>query len=409
MQISGFKKALLATAAGALALMAGGAVAQETIKIGAVMGMTGALQAFGESSVNAITLAVEEINAQGGVLGKPLQLVVGDDQTNPQAGVDAATRLVQVEGVKGLLGALASGVSIPIATSVAKANQVPQISGSATSPVITTLDDDDYFFRTTPHDALQGVVLADVVKENGLGRVGLIFVNNDYGKGLADAFQHSFEKLGGVVTASVPYEEKGSSYRAELRKAAEGQPEALVLVAYPEDGIPILRQAIEGGFFARFVATDGLRSQTVIDNVGAEVLEGLFGTNPAPQADSASAQLFVDAYTKRFGAAPTNPFMDTIYDATYTLALAMEKAGDTGGAAVRDAIRVVANAPGDAILPGEWAKAVKAIAAGQEIDYVGAAGSVEFDRHGDVSGTYAVWRITGGKIETVRVVEPKLN
>ena len=377
-------------------------------KIGALMPMTGALQAYGTTSLNGVRMAVDEINAQGGVLGGKLALAVGDTQTNPQAGVDAAQKLVSVEGVVGIVGALASGVSIPVAKSVSSVAGIPQISSASTSPVLTDLDDKDFLFRTVPHDALQGVVLADVVKKNGLSKVGIIYVNNDYGDGLQKSFSAAFAKLGGTVTASLPYEEKKASYRGELSKLAGGKPQALVLIGYPEDGTPILRQSLEEGFFKKFVFTDGMKAPEIIAAIGAQYLNGSIGTAPEAIADSPTAATFKKAYEAKFGELPPKPFIDTAYDATFILALAIQKAGSADPKKVRDALRAVAGPPGVKIGPGQWKEAVAAIAAGKDIDYVGASGSQDFDAKGDVPGTFGVWTIADGQIKTLEIVEPKM-
>lgn len=370
------------------------------------MPLTGALQAYGEAVQNGARLAVDEINAAGGVLGEPVDLSVADTQTTPQAGVDAAQKLTSVEGVHGMVGALSSGVSIPVALTVSKAAKVPQISPASTSPEITTLDDDDFLFRTVPSDAFQGVAMAEVAREKGYGSASVIYVNNDYGEGLAKAFKQAFEAAGGEVPAMVAYEEKQASYRGELQQAATGGAEALVMVAYPGDGIPILRQSLEGGFFDQFVFSDGMKAPEIIESVGAQFLEGMAGTAPQSPEGFEAAAKFKEAYEAAFGELPPKPYIDAAYDGTYILALAAEKAGSADGTAIRDAMRDVTNAPGEKVGPGEFAKAKELIAAGKDIDYVGAGGDHEFDDAGDVAGTFAHWEIQDGQIVTVRVFAP---
>lgn len=377
----------------------------QDVTIGALMPLTGALGEYGEHSLNGVKLAAEQINEAGGVLGREMNVAIGDTQTNPQAGVLAAKQLVATNNVVGMVGALASGVTIPVARSVSSVSGIPQISSASTAPAITTLDDNDFLFRSTPHDALQGIVLADVVKEAGYDRVAIIYVNNDYGQGLAEAFEESFAELGGSVTASLAYEEKQASYRGELSQAAKGDPEALVQIAYPGDGVPMLKQAIEEGFFTKFVFTDGMKSVDMTKAIPAQYLEGSIGTSPeAPETDAKGR--FDAAYRERYGELPPLPYIDTAYDATYLLALAIEKAGTTEGAQVRDALRSIANPPGEQILPGEWAKAKRLLAEGADIDYVGASGSQDLDDAGDVPGTFGIWTVQKGEIKTLRIVEP---
>ena len=382
-----------------------GSALAEGLKIGALMPMTGGLQAYGTTSLNGVKMAVEEVNANGGVNGGTMTMAVGDTQTSPQAGVDAAQRLVNVEKVKALVGALSSGVTIPVASTVSSKLGVPQISSASTSPEITGLKDNDFLFRTVPTDAVQGVALAQVSEEKKLKTVSIVYINNDYGKGLAEAFAMSYKKNGGTVTQSVAYEEKQGSYRGELRKAAQGNADALLLIGYPEDGIPIVKQALEGGFFRKFVFTDGMKAPEVIKTIGAKYLNGTFAT--APEATGKANQMFKAAYTKRFGEVPPKPFIDSGYDAAMLIALAAEKAKSDDPKAIRDALRFVANPPGVQILPGEYAKAKRLLAEGKDIDYVGASGPQNFDKAGDVAGTYAHWEIEGGEIVTKKVFEPK--
>jgi len=374
--------------------------------LGALMPMTGDLQAYGETSLNGIKLAVMHVNRGGGVLGKNMAVEVGDTQTTPQAGIDAAKKLISIEGADAIVGALSSGVSIPVAQSVTSQEGVPQISGASTSPVITDLDDSDYMFRTVPSDAFQGKALAEVVEADGLGNVATLYINNDYGEGLSDSFSSAFEALGGTVSAALAYEPGNASYRGELSKAAEGGAEALVLIGYPENGVTILRQALESGTFDRFVFTDGLKAPEIIDAVGADALEGSYGTAPQALSDTEAATNFTTAYESEFGERPPKPFIDTAYDAAFVIALAARKAGKADGTAIRDALRDVANPPGEVILPGEWEKAMELLENGEDIDYKGASGSIDFDDNGDVGGTFAHWAIKGGKIETVKVFEP---
>jgi ABC-type branched-subunit amino acid transport system substrate-binding protein len=402
------KTSLAALGLAGAALAATPAAAQE-VQFGALMPMTGDLQAFGPSSLSGIELAIEQINASGGVLdGRELGVVVGDTQTAAQAAVDAAQKLVNVDDVVGLIGALSSGNSGPVATSVAGPTGVPQISSASTAPVLSDIEDNDFFFRTVPADSLQGVVLAQVVGGEGLESVSVMYINNDYGEGLATAFSEAYEERGGSVAASLAYEPGNASYRGELQNAATDGSEALVLIGYPENGVAILRQALEGGFFQQFVFTDGMKTPDIVDAVGAQFMNGSIGTAPQAVADSPAAAAFTEAYEAEFGELPPKPFIDSAYDAAFLLALAIEHAGSTDRTAVRDALRGVANPPGTEILPGEWEKAKQAIADGEDIDYVGAAGSQNFDENGDVPGTFAFWAIEDGEIVTKEIVEPEM-
>jgi ABC-type branched-subunit amino acid transport system substrate-binding protein len=392
----------------ASAMLASGAAVAQDVKIGAAVPLTGDLQAYGSTSANGVRLAVDEINAAGGVLGETLELAVGDTRTTPQAGVDAANKLASIENVAGIVGALSSGVSIPVARSVSSQKGIPQISNASTSPVITDLEDNGYMFRTVPSDALQGVVLGNLAYDKGMRNVSIMYVNNAYGEGLATEFAKQFEKRGGTVPSSLPYEKGKASYRGELGKAAKGDAEALAVIGYPENGTTILRQALEEGYFRKFVFTDGMKAPEVAKNIGGGYLDGSVGTAPtAPEGTDAKAH-FQKAYEEAYGELPPKPFIDTAYDAAYLMALAIQKAGGTDGEKVRNALHEVANPPGMKVGPNEWAKAVEALSNGEDVDYEGVAGSLNFDDNGDVPGLFEHWTFNGDTIDTVEIISPDL-
>ncbi|GAB3672593.1 ABC transporter substrate-binding protein [Salinisphaera aquimarina] len=402
------RKKWIAAAALVLAFGASTTQAAEPLRLGVVVPLTGDLQSYGVPGLKGAKLAAQEINAAGGVLGADIEISTGDSQTLPQAGVDAAQKLVNLNRVVGLVGAMSSGVTIPVALSVSKPNGIPQISNASTSPKITSLDDNDFLFRDIPSDAFQGVALAQVVKDAGVDKVGIIYVNNDYGEGLKDAFSTAFKDSGGSVVGTAAYEQKQSSYDAEVSRAyGDGSTQALVLIGYPQNGQTILRQSLEGGKFDRFFFSDGMKATDLITNLGAQYLNGSLGTVPQAEAGSEAANHFANAYKKANGELPPQPYIDTAYDATYLLALAAAKAGTTTDSTkIRDALRDVAGPPGEKVYPGEWAKAADLLKQGKDIDWVGAAGDEDFDEHGDVAGTYGKWTIKDGKIETLEVFTP---
>ncbi len=396
----------LVGAVSALMLAGSLSVSADTLKIGALVPLTGDLQSYGEPSLKSAELAVREINEAGGVLDDDVELATGDTQTIPQPGVATAQKLVNLEGVHGIVGALSSGVTVPVAQSVSASEGVLQISNASTSPVITPLDDNDFLFRTVPSDAFQGVALSEVAAEQGYEKVGVIYINNDYGKGLAESFSDAFTDAGGEVTESVAYEQGQAAYRGELSQTSEGGADALILIGYPENGQTILRQSLEGGFFDKFVFSDGLKAPELIENLGARALEGTVGTVPQARSDSPGAKHFASAYSEAHDEVPPKPYLDTAYDAVYLIGLATEHAGSTDRTAIRDSLREVANPPGTRVGPGEFAKAAELLGNGEDIDYQGASGSVNFDDNGDVPGTFGVFAYEDGEIVTQRVFEP---
>lgn len=383
-----------------------GAYAQSgPVVIGTLMSLTGGLAPYGVPIQNATDLAAADINAQGGLLGgRSLVLAHRDDGTSEQIGVDAASRLVNIDGATSIVGALASGVTMSVATSVAIPNNVVMISPASTSPLLTTLDDNGLVFRTVLSDAMQGVAAAELAIELGYRNVSIIYVNNPYGQGLYEQFRASFEAKGGRVIGAAAYDEGNSSYRGELEAATRGgNPDAMVVIGYVQQGgTTVMRQAIEGGYTQRFLLTDGLKSLEIVEALGAAVLEGTYGTAPS----TTSSDHFQEAYERQFGSPPPQPYMAEAYDGIFLLAMAIEKAQSTDGLAIRDALKNLLDPNGVEVRAGEWAKAKEAIAAGNKIRYIGASGYFTFDANGDrTNGVVEVWKITGGQIVTERQIE----
>ncbi|SFL48157.1 ABC transporter substrate-binding protein [Halanaerobium salsuginis] len=383
-----------------VSLSISGVFAQDTVKIGTLVPMTGGLASYGQFTRNGTLLAQKIINDQGGILGgKKLELVNVDTQTNPQSGVDGAQKLVSVSGVNAIVGALSSGVTIPVAESVTVPGEVVLISPASTSPILTTLDDNGYVFRTVPSDSLQGVVAANLASNRlDYDKLAIIYVNNDYGQGLNDAIVEQFEKNGGEITASIAFEPNKVSYRSELMEAAKDSPDALLLVAYTDDGgITIIRQALENGYFDKFIFTDGLKAPEITEGV-EQYLEGMYGTAPTSMPGGNGPEIFKNLYEKEFGEIPPKPYIDTSFDATFVLALAIEKAGSTDGTAIRDALGEVLSEDGMVVNINEWNKAKDLIKAGQKIRYEGASGPVLFNQAGDSMGAIGIWKIKDGDI-----------
>ena len=384
-----------AKTAGATPAQTPGATAAGPLKIGLLLSYTGDLADFGPAHENAARLAVEEINAAGGVLGEPIEVVTGDDATDPSQGVSEATRLINVEHVQVILGALASGVTLPVAESVTGPNHILQISQASTSPALSAANDNDFLFRTTISDAAQGVVLAKVATDQGIKSACTMYINNAYGQGLSEIFTENFEKAGGTVTAEVPHESEQATYASELDTCTAGNPDALVAPAYPQSARVFLREAVEAGKVKKFLFTDGTKSADMFQELGWATFDGMQGT-AASSLDVAAGTAFEAAYTAKYGSTPPLPYVREIYDAVYLVALAAEKAGSTDSTAIRDALRDVANAPGDVVDPGTdgYKAGVALIAAGTDINYEGAAGPVDLDKNGDVLiGAIEQWHV----------------
>jgi ABC-type branched-subunit amino acid transport system substrate-binding protein len=387
----------LAGAGWLLPLTGCGEGAQGPIKIGTLLDYTGALAEFGPPLRNAADLAAKHVNEAGNFLGgRKLELIHEDAATVASVGIDRAKKLITTDKVPAIVGALASGVTVPVAETVTIPNKVLLISPASTSPLLTYLPADtgqDFLFRTCPSDALQGVILGKLAQELGYATAAVLYVNNPYGQGLKDEFKRSFEQRGGRVLAEIAHpEEPQPTYLAPLRAATESAPEVLVAIGYPGQATVYLREAVSGGFVSQFLFVDGTKSEEIIRAVGPESLEGMYGTAPGSEK-TRSLDFFNDAYRAAHGQLPPQPFMTNTYDAVILLALAL---------------RSVANAPGEVVSAGAagMQRALSLLKDGREIDYEGASGAVDFDSNGDVVTPIEIWRYTGGGIQTVRLETP---
>ncbi|MCY4285191.1 MAG: ABC transporter substrate-binding protein [Thiotrichales bacterium] len=381
------------TATMPLTMCLGGAGAMAAdVKVGSAGGITGPIAELVVPIMAARNLAATHVNEQGGLLGGgTYQLVASDSQCDPKAAVDAGAKLVNVEQVVAVLGANCSGATNGMAQSVTIPAGVVMLSDSATAPSISELDDNDLVFRVAASDAYQGRSLAELAWANGYRALAVTYANDDYNAGLAGVFEAAFAELGGTITASQVHEPDKASYRSELSTLAGAGGEGLALFAYyGSSGITILRNSLENGLFGKFLGADGMMDNSVIEQIGADTLRGnIMLSQPASDTEDVSYQAFASAF-EAAGHNATSPFVAHSYDVSFLMALAIEKAGAADRSMIPAALRKVANAPGTVIRPGEWEKARAAIAAGEDINYEGASGAIEFDKNGDVAGTYSL-------------------
>ncbi len=363
------------------------------VKIGVLNALTGPIPDLSAVILESELAAAAYINANGGMWGgDTLVLASGDSGCDAKAGVDAATKIVNVEQASIIVGPLCSGATIGATQAVTIPAGVVNISPSATSPAITGLDDNDLVFRVCPSDAYQGVTIAKLARSMGYSKLAATYANDDYNAGLHDVFVKAFKELGGTITGDQMHEANKASYRAELATLSSGGPEALAIFAYYNgSGITMLRQSLENGFFSKFIGGDGMIAQEVIDEIGADNLGDAVFTKGTADESSSHFKTFAGLFDR-----PSDPYTAQAWDAVMIAALALESAGG----ATRDLIghvRSVANAPGVEVGPGDWAKAKALLAAGKEINYQGIAGANEFDANGDVAGIYGKSVVKDGK------------
>ncbi|TKT75262.1 ABC transporter substrate-binding protein [Aquamicrobium sp. LC103] len=402
---SAIRKLLTASAACAALLAASAAQAQD-VKLGFLGGFTGPIESLVPPIHEGAKLAVQQINDQGGILdGRKLVLVQGDSTcADTTAASAAADRMVNSEKVTALVGPLCSGETIAAANTAAIPGGVVLVSPAATSPALTDLNDNDLVFRTTPSDAYSGETLAKLLRARDHENIAITYVNNDYGKGFADAVASQFEALGGTVAASEAHEDGKADYRAEIGSLSSSGAEMLVVLAYVDgSGQTIVRQALEGGDFDTFAGGDGMIGDSLVTAVGEGKLDGFIGTKIGASETEGTA-IFAEA-ARAANLDPAGSFVAQSYDAAFLLALAIQKNGSDGREGLSQALRDVATAPGEVVLPGEWEKAIKLIAEGKDINYEGASGSHEFDEKGDVPGVIIETVIEGPGFKDVGPVD----
>ena len=392
------KKLLMATAA--TALVGGVAHADDhAIKLGTILGYTGPIESLTPHMAGGAELAMEEVSASGLLLGGKSVVSVRADSTcvDAAAATAAAERLITSDGVKGLMGPDCSGVTGAVLANVALPNGIVMISPSATSPGLSTAEDNGLFFRTAPSDARQSDVMASILKENGVGSVAVTYTNNDYGKGMADAFKAAFEAAGGEVTIVTSHEDGKADYTAEVGALASAGGDVLVVAGYVDQGgAGIVRGALDTGAFDTFHFPDGMIGSNLEANFGSDI-DG--STGQVPGTDSPGAATFAEMVGDKFDV--TSPYTGESYDAAALIMLAMQAAGSAEPGDYASKVEMVANAPGEKIYPGELAKGLQILADGGEIDYVGAT-AVELVAGGEAAGSYREIKIEGGKMMTVQ-------
>lgn len=370
---------------------------EQGVKIGTLLSITGDLAPYGGPMEKAAILAIEEVNENGGLLGAQVTLINEDSQTSEIAAVDGANKLVKVNKVPAIIGAAGSSISLSF-IDITTSNKVVQISPSNTAPDFTTYDDDDFYFRTCPSDALQGKAMAILATDENYTTASTLVLNNAYGVGFEKVFVEEFESMGGEVLDRVKYDPQAATFSSEIEQASANNPDVIILISYPETGSLILKAAYEKGVMDEtdWLLSEGLKDETLAESVGKDaqgnyIIAGFKGTAPDPTVTGPAYNTFNDAYVEKYGT-ETTTFTANTYDAAAVIALAIEQAGSADGTAIRDNIRSVANPPGVEVT--DIGEGLRLIREGTEINYQGASGDVNFDENGDITTAYyAKWRV----------------
>ena len=352
----------------------------EPLKIAMLAAMSGDVKTFGEGTKRGVEMAVAEWNDKGGVLGRPIEIIIGDTKCDAQEATNVANKVITQDKVHYIVGAVCSSASIPI-SEIANAAGVVQISPPSTNPQVTINEDGsnkEYIFRACFLDPFQGEVDASfAINELGAKSSAVLYdVGNDYVKGLAEYYKASFEEMGGEVPVFEAYVKEDTDFSALLTKVAEANVDVLFLPDYYNKVNVIAKQAKEKGITAIMQGGDGWDSPLL----DLEAVDGGYHSNHYSPADPRPiVQDFVASYEAEYGA-PPDALAALAYDAARVLLQAISEAGVDDPAVVKDAL--------------------------QNIEYEGVAGRIAFNEVGDPQKTAAINHITGGKVEFVKFVAP---
>ena len=327
----------------------------KVVKIGAILVLTGPDAKAGQSARQGIEMAVEEINASGGVRGRTLQMIYEDDAGEPEKAVSAFRKLVNIDHVPAIIGPMASSCVLAVAP-LAEKYKVVVLSPTASSPKITYAG--DYIFRNTYSDAIEGAKTAEYAfKELHYTRAAILYINNDYGLGLKDAFAQKFQSLGGQVVLAEAYDPKSTDFRSLIAKVKQAKPDFLYLAGYSEMG-QILKQAYELG--VRLPVMSCIMFEiSDIARVAGKAAEGVIYAYPSydPEKGSEITVRFAQKFKAKYGTLP-DPEAAFSYDAVKILALAMERGGFSSEG-IKNALYSIK-------------------------DFEGVTGKTSFDKYGDV-------------------------
>lgn len=353
-------------------LIAGGCVEKpkEEIKIGVLLTLTGGLGPISVGMQNGAKLAEQEINKAGGINGKNITLIIEDTGTDPAKAAEAAKKLIDVDKVQVIIGAIASSETLAVAP-IAEKSKVVLISPSSTSPKVT--DAGEYVFRVVGSDNLQGDAIAKLATARNFTKAATLVENNDYGIGLETVFK---EKFKGTVANSIRYEKGKADYRTELNTIKNSAPEVIIYVGYPAEASTIFQQAKQLGLKTKWIAAEGIADPVMFDNPEVAMqMEGMLLTKPSSPEQNPEYKRFVELYRAAYGKDP-GIYSDTEYDALMLATLAMKEAGNDGEK-IKNALPKVSST------------------------YKAVSGDKTFDEKGDVPQDYTILEVKNKTMVTI--------
>lgn len=365
------------------ACSAGGDEGGDAIKLGFMIGVTGDYAAYYPPSEAGALIAIEEINEAGGVLGRPVELVIGDNLSTAEGAVQAFNKLVDVDNVVAIGGVESDGAVANLQS--IKDRKIPTICPACGTDKLDTAGG-DYIFRITGSDSDGGLIAAQFARDNGFSRVAMLVQNTEGAAGPADIFKRVFaERVGGEVITDVRFEPGQSSYQAQVDEVFAGSPEAVYLAAGFEAGGVILQEWARRGLAGSWFFSPDLVVPEIAGLEGIDISNGVARAAIASYDTASPAYAsYASRYLERMGEEPSSGLYDANqYDQYIILALAIQKAGTTDGEAVAREIAGILNGPGTVVY--SYADGLAAIEAGEEIDYHGASSGLDVNEFGNLA------------------------
>jgi branched-chain amino acid transport system substrate-binding protein len=399
------RRELLRASASAGLLLAAPALvsaqSKEPIPIGTLCPLTGAGGSYGPDMQRSVVAVVERINKAGGINGRPIQLFHEDDQTNAEAGVRAARKLIDVNKVVAIVATWASAVTLAVKPLCVEARVF--LIGVSGADAVTQGDHKGYIARTQPNTNLQGRMYAKfAVTHKEWKRVAYLALQTPFAQSFGDAFTGVLKAAGATITDNLIYEDKKPSYRSEVTRVLATNPDLIMLEGYTPDSIVMAKEIYKAGYKGAILAPSFAINAKFIEGVGPEVAEGIWNMDRAPLFDSSAYKDFSAAVSR----SDQSPYAPQAWDQMTIVALALAAGkGEVSGTVIKDNLRSVANPPGTAV--SSYAEGAKLLGEGKKINYEGASGACDFDQVGDIlSAPFSVQQVRKGKSELVTIINP---
>jgi branched-chain amino acid transport system substrate-binding protein len=371
--------------------------AQEPIRIGTLCPLTGAGGVYGPNMQKAVTLVTEKINAGGGIHGHSIRLFHEDGQTNPDAAVRAARKLIDVNKVIAILSTWSSAVTLAVAP-ICIENKVFEISVSGAAE-ISDLKDDDFIFRTQPTGIVQGEACAEFTREQGTKKVSFMGLQHPAAKPFLEAYAKRVSSWGGTLLDSLIYEANKPSYRSEVTRILSKQPDMIMVLGFQPDCTIMVKELYKAGYKGKLLGTSYSFNQKLADDVG-EAAEGIFNYGPAPDFDSPAFA----TVEKMLGIKDPDPYVCQSFDHINLVTLALYVGKDYSGTGIKTSLRKISNAPGVKVYSFE--EGIAQLKDNKKVNYEGASGPCDFDEKGDVVKTqFRVDQVQKGKFVKIGMVK----